>query len=104
MTLGSARFRRWLVDIAVRIFPGQSPRRMLHIADTFDTTAKSIYFEQLAAFDPDVEDKHANIMQLLRELCSLVVALHTQMYVVRANAQSDQQDRLTENEVTAQMS
>ena len=71
--LGTARFRRWVVDVAVRIFPSRAPRQMRDICDTIYNTSRTVHFEQVATFGAQTSDKgshlkrDANLTQLLRK-------------------------------------
>ena len=71
--IGTARFRRWLVDLAVRLFPAEAPLKMKQISDTLHGTAKQLYAEQIAAFkskstgiNSELHDE-VNVFQLLRK-------------------------------------
>ena len=109
MTIGPARFRRWLVDAAVWLSPSEVPRRMRDITDTLRGTSKTIYREQVAVMSQTVAGhgldatRTANLMQLLRTFGDRKTGRFTYCLTVRANARSDVSSQLSDDELAAQM-
>ena len=75
MKFGTARFRRWLVDIAVWLAPSNAPRQMRNIIDCVDNTAQALFQKEVATLGPDDlrrdihSSKEGSILRSLCELC-----------------------------------
>ncbi|TFY51166.1 hypothetical protein EVJ58_g10707 [Rhodofomes roseus] len=86
---------RWLQRTVVQAFPADSPiRKLLEAVDTMDRQSRAIYSMKKRAFDQG--DAEVDWLMLS------VDAKHERE--VRANAQADVNERLSEEEVVAQLS
>ncbi|KAH9833165.1 cytochrome P450 monooxygenase [Rhodofomes roseus] len=86
---------RWLQRAVVQAFPADSPiRKLLEAVDTMDRQSRAIYSMKKRAFDQG----DAEVVKQIGEGKDILSIL------MRANAQADVNERLSEEEVVAQLS
>lgn len=109
MAMGVAWCPRWLLDVVIRLSPSRAPREMRDVADTLRGTTRSIYLEQAAALRDQIADKESrliddsNLLKLLRKLVSVQLIPRLIVSVVAANSRSEGQDKLSDEDIVAQM-
>ena len=109
MAMGVAWCPRWLLDVVIRLSPSRAPREMRHVADTLRGTTRSIFLEQAAALRDQPAEKESrliydsNLLKLLRKFMSAQLTPCLIVSVVAANSRSEEQDKLSDEDIVAQM-
>lgn len=104
--LGPPRFRRWLAER----WPNPQVKKALHVIDILEETSRQIYRDKRTALqNGDTKVTHQvregkDIMSRLREYDCVLVGQESKYGTVKANVEAVEEERLSEDELVAQVS
>lgn len=107
--LGSPRFRRNLADLAVSLIPDHNLQRIREIINTMDAGSRAILKLRTASLVIENEDallqvaEGKDVMSILRVCFGLSSGKQLILSAVRENTESSAEDKLSEEEILAQI-